>query len=160
MEIIPLISACDVAIQRMRVEQNRDVRTQAKACLLLGRYYKEQGELDKAEALYQRAFAKARSLQAHDIEADACSGLGLMYQVKGRMDKAVEYLNAAFAINSQHRDNERLAVNYSNRGFIAQLQGKIAEAQELHIRAQQLHTALGNRAYWASDAGYPTKIRP
>ena len=114
MEIIPLIPERDVAIQCAHAAQDRDVRTQGKACLLLGRYYKEQGELDKAEALYQRAFAKARSLQAHDIEADACSGLGLMYQVMGRMDKAVEYLNAAFEINSQRRDNERLAVNYSN----------------------------------------------
>ena len=98
MEIIPLISEQDVAIQQARVVQNRDVRTQAKACLLLGRYYKEQGELDKAEALYQRALAKARSFQAHEMEADVCSGLGLMYQVKGQMDKAVEYLNAAFEI--------------------------------------------------------------
>ena len=55
MEIIPLIPERDVAIQRARVAQNSDVRTQAKACLLLGRYYKEQGELDKAETLYQRA---------------------------------------------------------------------------------------------------------
>ena len=64
MEIIPLIPERDVAIQRARVAQNRDVHTQAKACLLLGRYYKEQGELDKAEGLYQRALAKARQLQA------------------------------------------------------------------------------------------------
>ena len=41
MEIIPLIPERDVAIQRARVAQNSDVRTQAKACLLLGRYYKE-----------------------------------------------------------------------------------------------------------------------
>ena len=63
MEIIPLIPERDVAIQRARVAQNRDVRTQAKACLLLGRYHKEQGELDKAEELYQRALAKARQWQ-------------------------------------------------------------------------------------------------
>ena len=86
MEIIPLISERDVEVQRAHVVQNRDLHTQAKACLLLGRYHKEQGELDKAEALYQRALAKARQLQAHELEADACSGLGLMYQVKGRMD--------------------------------------------------------------------------
>lgn len=79
MEIIPLIPERDVVTQHTRVAQNRDVRTQAKACLLLGRYYKEKGELDKAEALYQRALVKARPLQAHGIEADACSGLGLMY---------------------------------------------------------------------------------
>ena len=97
MEIIPLIVERDVAIQRARVAQNRDVRTQAKACLLLGRYYKEQGELDKAEVLYQRALAKARQWQDWEMEADACSGLGLMYQVKGQMDKAVDYLNKAFA---------------------------------------------------------------
>ena len=36
MEIIPLIPERDVAIQRARVAQDRDVRTQAKACLLLG----------------------------------------------------------------------------------------------------------------------------
>ena len=81
------------------------------------------------------------------------AALGLMYQVKGRMDKAVDYLNTAFEINSERRDEERLAVNYSNRGFVAHLQGKIGEAQELHIRAQQLHEALGNRAYWAEECG-------
>ena len=51
---------------------------QTSACLLLGRYYKEQGELDKAEGLYQRALEKARQLQDYKLEADACSGLGLM----------------------------------------------------------------------------------
>ena len=70
MEIIPLIPERDVAIQRARVAQNRDIRTQAKACLLLGRYYKEQGVLDKAEGLYQRALAKAREWRAHEMEAD------------------------------------------------------------------------------------------
>ena len=40
MEIIPLIPERDVAIQQARVAQNRAVRPQAKACLLLGRYYK------------------------------------------------------------------------------------------------------------------------
>ena len=116
MEIIPLIPERDVAVQRARVAQNHDIRMQAKACLLLGRYYKEQGELDKAEGLYQRALAKARPWQDRELEADACSGLGLMYQVKGQMDKAVDYLNKAFAINREHHDVERLAVNYSNRG--------------------------------------------
>ncbi len=37
MEIILLIDERNVAIQSARVTQNRDVRTQAKACLLLGR---------------------------------------------------------------------------------------------------------------------------
>ena len=153
MEIIPLISKRDVAIQRARVAQDRDVRTQAKACLLLGRYYKEQGELHEAEVLYQRALAKARQWQDREMEADAYSGLGLMYQVKGRMDKAVDYLNKAFEINREHHDEERLAVNYSNRGFVAHLQGKIEEAQALHTRAQQLHEVSGNRAYWAEECG-------
>ena len=61
----------------MLCRDTRDVRTQAKACLLLSRYYKEQGELGKAEALYQRVLATARPLQAHEMEADACSGLGV-----------------------------------------------------------------------------------
>ena len=136
MEIIPLIPERDVATQCVHGAQDRDVRTQAKACLLLGRYYKEQGELDKAEGLYQKALENARPLQTHEIEADACSGLGLLYQVMGRMDKAVEYLNAAFEINRERRDEERLAVNYSNRGFVAHLQGKIEEAQEFaHLRS-------------------------
>ena len=134
MEIIPLIPERDVATQRARVAQDRDVRAQAKACLLLGRYYKEQGELDKAQALYQRALVKARLWQDQELEADACSGLGLLYQVKGWMDEAVDYLNKAFAINRDRRDEQRLAVSYSNRGFVAHLQGKIAAAQELHTR--------------------------
>ena len=76
-----------------------------------------------------------------------------MYQVKGRMDEAVHYLNVAFEINKEHCDEERLAINYSNRGFVAHLQGKIGEAQELHTCAQKLHEALGNRAYWAEECG-------
>ena len=79
----PLVPERDVAIQRARTAQNRDVHTQVRACLLLGRYYKEQGELDKAEGLYQRALAKARQLQEHELEADACSGLGTYVPSQG-----------------------------------------------------------------------------
>ena len=54
MEIIPLIPERDVAIQRTRVAQDRDTRAQAKACLLLGRYYTEL-ETPKA-GRYKRFF--------------------------------------------------------------------------------------------------------
>ena len=84
MEIIPLIPERDVAIQRARVAQNLDMQTQARACLLLGRYYKEQGELDKAEGLYRRALAKARQFQDHELEADTCSGLEAFLKLEFR----------------------------------------------------------------------------
>ena len=43
MEIIPLIPERDVTIQRARVAQDHDIPTQAKACLLLGRYVRRRG---------------------------------------------------------------------------------------------------------------------
>ena len=153
MEIIPLILAHEVTIQRAKAVQNRDMRAQIEACLLLGRYYKEHGDFSRAETLYRRARNKARLLRLPDIEADACSGLGLMYQVEGRMDSAVECIDAALAINEERGDQERLAVGYSNKGFVAQLMGNIAESHQLHLRALQLHAAADNRAYWAEECG-------
>ena len=153
MEIIPLIPERDVAIQRARAAQNRDVHAQVRACLLLGRYYKEQGELDKAKGFTKESLRKHVSYRSMSWKPMHAAAWGLCTKSRDGWTKAVDYLNKAFEINSKLRDEERLAVNYSNRGFVAQLQGKTGEAQDLHTRAQQLHKASGNRTYWAEECG-------
>ena len=47
------------------------------------------------------------------------------------------------------------SIGYSTQAILGDthLQGKIAEARDLHTRAQQLHEASGNRAYWAEESG-------
>ena len=45
MEIIPLIPERDVAIQRAWAVQDRNMRIQVRACLLLGRYYYERSHV-------------------------------------------------------------------------------------------------------------------
>ena len=63
MEIIPLIPERDVAIQRAWVAQDRDVRTQAKACLLLGRYHtRNKVNSTRPKGFIERALAQARSV--------------------------------------------------------------------------------------------------
>jgi len=130
MEIIPLIPERDVATQRARVAQNRDVQTQEKACLLLGRYYKEQGELDKTEVLYQRALAKARQWQAHDMEAEACSGLGLMY----RLAEAEDIVKKGIEIEERLQRDVGLGHHYGVLGGVYRQAGRFDEAEEMYRR--------------------------
>ena len=160
MEIIPLIVERDVAIQRARAAQNRDVRTQAKACLLLGRYHKEQGELDKAEALYQRALATARSLQAHEMEADACSGLGLMYlkstgfvyysvlggvyRQMGRLDEAAAMYRRTLAVQQKLGNRLFEARTLSGLGQVLREKGDLREAAALFQQARGLFGEIGD----------------
>jgi tetratricopeptide (TPR) repeat protein len=111
------------------------------ACHELGRLYADQGKLDEAEKMYERALqGREKALGAeHTSTLDTVNNLGILYRNQGKLDEAEKMYKRALqgrekAFGAEHTSIlntvNNLAVLYSD-------QGKLDEAEKMYERALQ-----------------------
>jgi tetratricopeptide (TPR) repeat protein len=114
----------------------------------LGVLYADQGKLDKAEEMYERALqGKEKALGPnHTSTLDTVNNLGILYAGQGKLDKAEEMYERALegykkALGPDHTST---LSTVNNLGNLYADQGKLDKAQEMYERALQgTEKALG-----------------
>lgn len=109
----------------------------------LGLVYQEQGELDKALEMHERALAINEALGNKMGVANQYDNMGLIYRTRGQLDKALDLHEKASAINQTLGLPERAAGQYSNMGLVYEIRGDFDKALEMHEKALAIHKQFG-----------------
>ncbi|KAH8587243.1 hypothetical protein B0O99DRAFT_747744 [Bisporella sp. PMI_857] len=111
------------------------------AILLLGNLYRDQGKLDEAEKMYQRALqGYEMALGAeHTSTLTTVNNLGNLYTVQGKLDEAEKMYQRALqgyemALGAEHTSTLNTV---NNLGNLYRDQGKLDEAEKMCQRALQ-----------------------
>ena len=101
-----------------QAKRNGDKQGMAAAHVQLGHLHKRAGQLEQAQAAYQRACVLAEELGNVQLEADACSGWGLLWEVQGDLGRAWQLLMASYEINKTSEDPGALGGQLQQSGFL------------------------------------------
>ena len=107
----------------------------------LGVLYADQGKLDEAEKMYQRAlqgYEKARGPD-HTSTLDTVNSLGSLYHSQDKLDEAEKMYQRALQGKEKAwgPDHTSTLETVGNLGFLYKDQGKRAEAEKMYQRALQ-----------------------
>jgi tetratricopeptide (TPR) repeat protein len=108
-----------------------------------GRIHRLRGELEDAEAAYQRALEIAQQQADKSAEAVALGNLGIVYGTRGDLDRAEEMFNKLLEIDSKFGYLEGMASDYGNLGNVYATRGDLGKARELWTTARDLFQRLG-----------------
>ncbi|GFF61344.1 putative Pfs, NB-ARC and TPR domain protein (JCVI) [Aspergillus udagawae] len=105
----------------------------------LGNLYSDQGKLEKAEEMYQRALAgyeKALGPE-HTSTLDTVNNIGSLYQIQGKLKEAEEMYQRVLAgyEKALGPDHTSTLNTVDNLGSLYKDQGKLKEAEEMYQRA-------------------------
>ncbi|CAI9635625.1 unnamed protein product [Alternaria burnsii] len=107
----------------------------------LGVLYADQGKLDKAEEMYQRALqGKEKALgRDHTSTLGTVNNLGILYRRQGKLDEAEEMYQRALQGREKvlGRDHTSTLDTANNVGALYAGQGKLDKAEEMYQRALQ-----------------------
>jgi Tfp pilus assembly protein PilF len=114
----------------------------------LGNLYNDQGKLDEAEEMYQRALqGREKALgRDHTSTLETVNNLGILYADQGKLDKAEEMYQQALQgfEEALGRDHTSTLNTFNNLGILYRRQGKLDKAEEMYERALQgYEKALG-----------------
>jgi tetratricopeptide (TPR) repeat protein len=103
---------------------------------LLGDLYKDQGKLDEAEQMYERALRGKEEALGPTSTLGTVNNLGLLYKAQGKLGEAEQMYERAL------RGNEALGLTHTstldtvnNLGNLYKDQGKLGEAEQMYERA-------------------------
>ncbi|RYO00079.1 hypothetical protein AA0121_g13434 [Alternaria tenuissima] len=107
----------------------------------LGVLYQNQGKLDKAQEMYERAlqgYEKALGCD-HTSTLGTVNNLGMLYNDQGKLDEAEEMYQRALQGREKAlgRDHTSTLGTVNNLGVLYWNQGKLDEAEEMYQRALQ-----------------------
>ncbi|CAN9148983.1 unnamed protein product [Alternaria alternata] len=114
----------------------------------LGALYADQGKLDKAEKMYQRALQRFEEALGRDHTSTLATvnNLGILYRRQGKLDKAEEMYQRALQGKEKAlgRDHTSTLETVNNLGLLYADQGKLDKAEKMYQRALQgFEEALG-----------------
>ncbi|KAN0072834.1 HET domain containing protein [Elaphomyces granulatus] len=114
----------------------------------LGNLYKDQGKLDEAEKMYQRALqGKEKALGPdHTSTLDTVNNLGILYKFQGKLDEAEMMYQRALQGYKKALDPDHTSTlnTINNLGVLYRFQGKLDKAEKMYQRALQgYEKALG-----------------
>ncbi|KAN0077448.1 HET domain containing protein [Elaphomyces granulatus] len=108
---------------------------------MLGVFYRNQGKLDEAEKMYQRALQGTEKALGpdHTSTLTTVNNLGLLYANQGKLDEAEKMYQRALqgaekALGPDHTSTLTTAINLGN---LYADQGKLDEAEKMYQRALQ-----------------------
>ncbi|CAN9307714.1 unnamed protein product [Alternaria alternata] len=128
------------------INEDQKRETVLDAVHMLGVLYANQGRLDEAEQMYERAlrgYEEALGV-GHSSTLDTVNNLGLLYADQGRLGEAEQmYGRALRGYEALGLDHESLDV-FNNLGILYKNQGRLGEAEQMYERALRgFEEALG-----------------
>ncbi|KAN0068322.1 HET domain containing protein [Elaphomyces granulatus] len=108
---------------------------------MLGVLYRNQGKLDEAEKMYQRALQGKEKVLGpdHTSTLSTVNSLGLLYANQGKLDEAEKMYQRALQGKEKARgpDHTSTLTTVNNLGLLYANQGKLDEAEKMYQRALQ-----------------------
>jgi ATP/maltotriose-dependent transcriptional regulator MalT len=106
---------------------------------------RRQGDLDRAEALYQDSLAIYRALDVHASIGAALNNLGVIALQRGDFARAADLYEQALAAFRAQGDRPRIAAVLNNLGMVARRRQDFPRATTLYQEALDLHRTLGDQ---------------
>ena len=119
----------------------------------LGHLYYRTGQLDQAEAAFQKVVTLGEANDDLGAIAAGTGNLGLIYETRGEIDRAEEMYKKALAIEEKLGHQEGMAIAYGNLGLIYETRGEIDRAEEMHKKALAIDEKLGRQEGMADTYG-------
>ncbi|SFO38731.1 tetratricopeptide repeat protein [Nitrosospira briensis] len=119
----------------------------------LGHLLARTGELNQAEAAYEKVKTIAESQGDQQGLAVAYFNLGTVYQTRGDLAQAETMYRQALAIDEALGHKEGMANAYSTLGMVYKTRGDLAQAETMYKRALGIYEALGHKEGMANAYG-------
>lgn len=114
----------------------------ALLCHHIGIALKEDGKLQWAQAMQEKALVAAQRAREPRVHGRALKALGVLFMDTGEPALALDHQQEALALALNEKDAELEARVYANLGNIASLQMQFGHALSCHKRDLRLSTAL------------------
>jgi non-specific serine/threonine protein kinase len=116
----------------------------AKALNAAGNLSSEQGDYERAKALYQEALSLRREVGDKRGTANSLNNLGVIARRTGDYETAAHVYEECLVIFRELGDEEGKASVLDNLGFLAQCRSDYARAEELYTEALAVFQELGD----------------
>lgn len=126
-------------------ERLHDAAALRRAINMLGAAHFELGELDEAEAAFERALGDAGRAGDHLTSARATNNLGLIANVRGRHNAALGYYRVALPAYQRLGFTPGIGETIHNIAITLRDLGQLDEADRQERRAIEFATDCGNR---------------
>ena len=120
---------------------------------MTGQIHALRGELEKAQAAYERILELANSADEATWKAAAYGNLGNVYRTRCELDKAEEMHLKSLAIEKQLGRKEGMASDYGNLGVVYETRWELDKAEEMYNKSLELNEQLGRKEGMASVYG-------
>ena len=111
----------------------------------LGRYYHQQGQLDRADTLYRLGLAAAKAAEYDPGIAYSLLQIGSLALDRGRLNQAEQYLQDALAISQEIENEAMMAEALQSLGSTAVQMGEARAADARAYFRQSLQLAVKHR---------------
>jgi tetratricopeptide (TPR) repeat protein len=101
----------------------------------LGQLYRDRGQFDKAEKMYNKAVAIDKAMGRDADLANDYNNLGLLYQARKKPDLAEQAYVEALRIQKKLQSNEGIASSYANLGQVHFSSGDLDRAVDMFKKA-------------------------
>ena len=111
----------------------------------LGHLLQRVGELEDAEAAYQRVLALGEKRNDQSLVAIAYGNLGIVYGIRGELEQAEAMYLKSLALDEALGRKEGMASDYTNLGTVYQIRGELEQAEAMYHKSLALDEALGHK---------------
>ena len=134
-----------------RSESNSEEASHAQS--RLGNLYLTHGDLEAAEAMYQKSLAINEALAHQEGMANQYGNLGIVHKTRGDLEAAVEMYKKSLAINEVLGRKESMAKDFANLGNVYRIREDLKAAEAMYQKSLTINEALGLKEGMASDFG-------
>jgi len=136
-----------IAFERLRKvgENTSNLRAQSKAALRLNWIERQEGNLNEAEHLADKALWFAQCAEWPEGIAHAYGNLGIICQLRGDFQRAEEIQTKALDAYEELGGRDGLAREYGNLGVLYQKRGQLGQAEEMHLQSLKVFEELSNK---------------
>jgi len=119
----------------------------------LGNVYQTLGDLDRAEAMYNKSLEIDEALGRKEFMANQYGNLGNLYYIRGDLDQAEAMVKKSLEINKTLGRKKDIASQYGNLGNIYLDRGDLDEAEVMYKKCREIDEALGRKWSIANTYG-------
>lgn len=119
----------------------------------LGNVYQSLGDLDRAEAMYNKSLEINEALGRKEFMANQYGNLGNLYYTRGDLDQAEAMVKKSLEINEALGHKEGMASQYGNLGNVYLTRGDLDGAEALYEKSLEINEVLGRKEGIANQYG-------
>ena len=111
----------------------------------LGHILRRTGQLEDAEAAYQRVLKLGKKRKDQQWISTAYSNLGIVYQIHGELEQAEVMYRKSLTIEETLDHKEGMANVYNNLGLIYEIRGELKQAEVMYRKGLAIEETLDRK---------------